>query len=160
MSKTLPPRRLVFDHLPQIRDDVQTLHTRGCTALGAWDLAQTCGHLNDWMRFPMDGFPRASLPMRMMMAGLRVTVGRRLLKKILAERSMRRGAPTLPITVPAAGRDPTTAVETLLATIDRLSSHHGPTHPSPLFGCMDHETLVRLQLVHCAHHLSLLIPRE
>ena len=153
------PRTLSFNDLDEVLTDVRALHAAGYTAVGNWDLAQACGHLNDWMRFPMDGFPRAPLAMRMMLGLLRITMGRRMLRKILADGSMKRGAPTMPETVPEHGGDQDAAVKQLCATIERWQSFDGPYHTSPLFGDMDRETATRLQLIHCAHHLSLLLPK-
>ena len=153
-------RSLSFENLDQVVDDVRALQLHGYTAVGKWDLAQVCKHLVDWMRFPMDGFPEPSLIQRIFYALIRVMIGRSLLKKILAKGEMSEGAPTAPATVYPPGGDPSVAVDQLCDTIDRLQRHRGSFHPSPIFGAMDRDTLIRLQLIHCAHHLSFLLPAE
>ena len=48
----------------QVSEDVRRLAAHGYTAHGNWNLSQVCGHLNDWMRFPMDGYPKAPILIR------------------------------------------------------------------------------------------------
>ena len=43
---------------------------------------------------------------------------------------------------------------------ERFKAHAGPIHPSPLFGAMTKDEALQLQLTHCAHHLSFLIPHS
>ena len=153
-------RTLSFQNLGKVADDVRALHADGYTAVGNWDLSQVCGHLVEWMRFPMDGFPESRFPMNWLFAIMRITMGRRILRKILAGDSMKSGGPTLPATVPETGGDEAGAVRSLCDTIARLQTHDGPLHPSPVFGDIDLQTLTKLQLIHCAHHLSFLLPKQ
>jgi hypothetical protein len=152
-------RRLDFQDFDAVIRDAEALAAGGYDRAGQWDLAQVCGHLAEWLRFPLDGFPSPPLPIRLMLWALRNTVGRRKLRTILESRAMKSGAPTLPGTVPAPGGDEAAAVERLRQAVARFRAHAGPFHPSPLFGDMDRETATQLQLIHCAHHLSVLIPR-
>ena len=150
MSEECKRRVLSFQNLGDVIKDVRALHARGYVAVGVWDLAQACGHMNEWMRFPLDGFPKPPWPMRLALSTMRLTVGRRMLRKILEAGTMGSGNPTIPDTVHPPGGDESVAVDNFCATVDRLESFSGPIHPSPLFGEMDRETLVRLQLIHCA----------
>ena len=53
MQQQSPTRReLAFRNLGDAVDDARTLHRSGYLQAGQWDLAQICGHLADWMRFP------------------------------------------------------------------------------------------------------------
>ena len=63
--------------------DTQSLHAVGYLYAGQWDLGQVCGHLADWMRFPLDGFPMPPPPIGLMLWTMRHTVGRRWLGKTL-----------------------------------------------------------------------------
>jgi hypothetical protein len=72
---------------------------------------------------------------------------------------MSQGTPTMPETVYKAGGNPEKAIERLAKSLERLSGAKSPFHPSPIFGVMTKEQLVRLQLIHCAHHLGFLIPK-
>jgi hypothetical protein len=158
MTEQMQRRAVSFQNLDELIQDVQTLHAAGYTSVGNWDLSQACGHLNEWMRYPMDGFPQAPWPMRLLMATLRNTIAPRMMRKVLAESAMKPGNPTIPSTVPAKGGDEANAVDKLCETARRLADHPGPFHASPMFGDLDRESLVKLQLIHCAHHLSFLVP--
>jgi hypothetical protein len=160
MTATTPARRaLRFSSLDEVVRDAENLQAKGYDRAGNWDLAQVCTHLTEWMRFPMDGFPRPPLPVRMALWMMRVTIGKAALRKTLDSGTMRAGGPTMPVTVSGPGGDATAAVAKLKETAARFQAHTGPIHPSPLFGAMDKDTATRLQLVHCAHHLSFLVPK-
>jgi hypothetical protein len=159
VDERLQRRELAFDDLDAVIRDVEALADTGYQQVGNWDLAQVCGHLADWMQYPMDGYPRVSLPIRAMLWAMRVTIGRRELRKILAAGSMSSGKPTLRSTVPPPGGDQAAAVERLRCLAARFKSHQGDFASSPLFGELDRETMMRLQLIHCAHHLSFLVKK-
>jgi hypothetical protein len=146
--------------LDAVVEEVQSLHVGGYQRAGQWDLAQACGHMGDWMRFPIDGFPSPPLPIGLMLWVMRRTIGRKLLREILQSRSMRPGNKTMPDTIPEPGGDEASAVGRFTELVARFQAHQRPYHPSPLFGHMDRETLFQLQLIHCRHHLSFLLPKE
>jgi hypothetical protein len=150
---------LDFRDFDAVLRDVEALAAGGYDRAGRWDLAQVGGHLADWMQYPLDGYPRSPLPIRLMLRAMRATVGPRELRKILESRSIPGGAPTIPASVPAPGGDEAEALERLRRAITRFRTHPGPLHPSPLFGAMDRVAATQLQLIHCAHHLGVLIPR-
>jgi hypothetical protein len=139
---------------------VESLHIQGYDKVGQWDLAQVCRHLADWLRFPMEGYPVSPAPIRLMLRVVRNTVGPLQLRKLLATRSLPTGGPTLRETVPAPGGDEAAAVERLRQVISRFQKQDGELYPSPLFGELDRETWRQVQLIHCAHHLSFLLPRS
>ena len=139
-------RKLTFATLNDVVRDAEVLLATGYERAGNWDLAQVCGHPADWMTFPVEGFPKPPLPIRMMLGLVRVTLGPGMLRKYLAT-GMPAGKPTMPQSVHPAGGD----------AAARFAAFPGPVHPSPLFGAMDKATATKLQLVHCAHHLSFLV---
>jgi hypothetical protein len=152
-------RNVAFGNLDEVAADVRNLLANGYSMRGDWNLAQVCGHLNDWMRFPMDGYPRAWAPIRAMLWLMKVTVGRKQLKRILAE-GFRAKTPTMPQTVHAADAiTDAAAVEQLLETVNRFKDFEGPLAVSPVFGELSPDEAMRLQLRHCAHHLSFLNPK-
>jgi hypothetical protein len=153
-------RELKFDQLEEIYQDAERLLEGGYASVGDWNLAQVCGHVQQWMSFPMDGFPKPGFPINGMMWVMKILVGRSMLKKVLAEGKMKAKAPTMPSTVPSADGDDAVAVQRLRETVERLIGWKDDYYASPLFGPMDRETVVRLQLIHAAHHLSFLIPNE
>jgi hypothetical protein len=157
------PRRrsLTFASLADAVGEAERLLAGGYDRAGNWDLAQTCGHLAQWARFPVDGFPKAPLPIRGMLWAMRHTVGPRMLWDTLAKGTMPAGGPTLKQTVPPSGAaSDAAAVAAFREAVGRFEGHVGAYHPSPLFGALDRPTATKLQRVHCAHHLGMLVPRS
>ena len=151
-------RSLQFDNLDQVKQEIDRLLADGYTKTGNWNLSQVCGHLHDWMRFSLDGYPKASLPIRAMLWLMKVTVGRRQFESVL-KNGFKDRLPTMPDTVPNADRaSDAEAVKQFTDTINRLKAWSGPIHPSPLYGPLTHEEALKLQLAHCAHHLRFLTP--
>jgi len=151
-------RKLTFASLDEVVVDAENLLAKGYERAGNWDLAQVCSHLADWLRFPIEGFPRPPLPIRMLLWTLRNTVGKAKFRQYLAE-GMPAGKPTMPQTVAQPGGDPTAAVTKLKQAVAKFKAYTGEIHPSPLFGAMNKDEAMRLQLVHCALHLSFLVPK-
>ncbi len=136
------------------------LLARGYTQAGKWDLAQVCDHLRDWLTFPVDGFPRQPLPVRILLWVLKNTVAPGQFRKMLETGRMPPGTPTMPETVSADGGDPQKALDGFLKAMERFETHQGEYHPSPLFGSVDRQAATRLQLIHIGHHLGFLIPMD
>ena len=151
-------RSLRFESLDDAVRDAESLLATGYERAGTWDLAQVCGHLADWLTYPVQGFPTAPLPIRMMLGVVRATLGRRMFEKYLRE-GMPAGKPTMPESVPAAGGDPAAAIERLREAARTFRAHVGDYRPSPLFGRLTRDEALRLQLAHAAHHLSFLVPK-
>jgi Protein of unknown function (DUF1569) len=152
-------RKLKFATLDEAVADAESLLTKDYDRAGNWDLAQVAGHLADWMRFPLDGFPKVPLFIRPILWTVRTISGKQMLKTIL-EHGFTPGTRTVGETVPQPGGDPAAAVAILKETAGRWKTHPGNVHPSPLFGAMTRDTALQLQLVHCSHHLSFLIPKN
>ncbi len=153
------PRTLNFNDWDSIEADLREL-TAGYDQLGKWDLSQAALHLNDWLTYPMDGFPKNPWPIGAMMGMVRATMGKSMLRRSLKE-GFRPGTPTFPGSVHRADEaEDAAAVEQLLGTITRFRNYSEEICPSPLFGKMDYETAERLQFVHFAHHLRLLVPKS
>jgi hypothetical protein len=158
-TETRPGRReLRFESLDDAVRDAETLLARGYDRAGNWDLAQVCDHLADWLTYPVAGFPRAPLPIRMMLGLVRMTLGRGMFEKYLKV-GMPAGKPTMPQSVHAAGEDPAAAIMRLREAARRFTAHAGEYPPSPLFGKLTRDEALKLQLAHTAHHLSFLVPK-
>ncbi|MCY2981482.1 MAG: DUF1569 domain-containing protein [Planctomycetota bacterium] len=151
-------RDLHFASLSEVQEDLKNLASGTYTKTAKWDLSQVAEHLADWMTFPIDGFPKPPWFVGILIGVMRATQGKSLYKKFVRDQRMATGAPTIPTTVYPASDSSAKSVERLLKAIDRLSAHRGPIHPSPLFGQLSYDELVALQLAHCAHHLSFLVP--
>lgn len=151
-------RKLTFASLAEVVVDAENLLAKGYDRTGNWDLAQVCGHLAEWLRFPVEGFPKVPLLLRPLLWMFRVTKGKKILAKIL-EDGFSPNIRTVPETVPPPGGDPAAAVAKLRDSVIRYATFDGDRHPSPLFGHLDKDTATRVQLRHCEHHLSFLVPR-
>lgn len=130
----------------------------GYERTGNWDLAQTCRHLTDWMKAPMDGGPKIPVIMSLVLAVVSRTIAPGLLRKVLAERKMQSGMGTVTATEHPPEADAAAAVEEFISTAARLNAHPGPWQWSPLFRTPDRERSIDLHLVHCMHHLGRLEP--
>lgn len=154
-------RNLKFNTLDEVVEDAQTLLDRGYEKTGNWDLAQVCGHLTNWVRYPMEGFPKMPLLLKPVFWVLKNTMAKKLKRQIFAgDGSMKPGMSTAPASVPPAGSDDATAVANLKAVYHQWQMYHGPLHPSPLFGTLSREELNSGHLNHAALHLSFLLPQS
>ncbi len=159
MTTSSERRKLKFENLDQVKEELNRLLSGGYTQTGNWNLSQICGHLHDWMRYELDGYPKATPPIRLMLWLMKITVGRREFEKVI-KGGFRDRLPTMPETVPDAdAKSDAAGVEQLTKTINRLKDSNGPIIPSPLYGPMTYDEAVQLQLAHCAHHLRFLTPK-
>ncbi len=154
-------RRLEFTTLDDAVRDARALLHSGYEQVGQWDLAQVLGHCQDWLRFPLDGYPRPIFPINLLLWLAKVTVGAGMRKKIIEARAFKARTATMPETVkqPNIVSD-AEAVEQLERTVERFKSHRGALHASPLFGKMSYEEHRELQVIHLQHHLSFLVPKS
>ena len=154
----MQPRDIRFSKLSEVQADLKKLASNNYTKTAEWDLSQVAEHLADWMTFPIDGFPKSPWFINIVIGIMRVTQGKSLYQKFAKTQQMPIGQPTIPSTVYPPNSQSAPSVARLSKAIDRLSAHCGPIHPSPLFGELSYDELVALQLAHCAHHLSFLVP--
>jgi Protein of unknown function (DUF1569) len=155
-----------FEHGLDFRSlDDAVSHARRCLSAGYdrtgnWDLAQTCRHLTDWLRAPLDGLPPMPWLIRPPMAIIRLTVGPRILKQFLGNRRLPVGMGTIAATVHPPESNANAAVAAFAAMVAQFNSHTGPfMRPSPLFNRLEREQTLDLQIVHCMHHFGHLKPR-
>lgn len=160
MAKPEPKKRqLKFNNLDELIADVRLLNENGYISNGNWTLGQCCGHLANWMRYPLDGFPVPPLPMRMMFWVMKKTVVPGMKRKILAE-GFKGGMMTAPESVPK--QDETSdqqGVDQLQEVVDRVIAHDREFHPSPLFGELDKKMHIKVTLLHSELHLGHLEPK-
>ncbi|WP_165246644.1 DUF1569 domain-containing protein [Paludisphaera soli] len=156
---TDPKRRnLKFATLDEAVRDAETLHELGYRKAGEWELSQACGHLAQWIDFPMDGFPSPPTFLKPFLFVARHTIGPIAARRVLAKGEMPAGAPTMKETVPPPGGDEARAIEALRRSVERFEQYVGPFQPSHLFGHLNRDEWMKLQLIHCAHHLGYLVP--
>lgn len=154
-------RQLEFKTLDDAVSEARQLLHSGYEQAGRWNLSQVLGHCDDWLRFPLDGYPRPIFPVNFILWLAKITLGVGMRKKILRERAFRAGSATMPETVKQPNLvDDAAALEQFERTVERFKSHRGSLHPSPLFGKMTYEEHRELQVIHLQHHLGFLVPKS
>ncbi len=144
-------RILRFSSPDDVIDDVKLLRA-GCSKVGRWSLEQTCWHLNTVITNLMRPGPHPANTPQQNAAGARLEI-------ILASESIKAGMPAPEKAVPPGdcGRE---AIDQFIETTQRWKSFGGPYAPHPLFGNLSNDEMRRLHLIHCAHHLSHLVPKD
>jgi hypothetical protein len=147
----MPERRpLKFSAFDEIADDVRRLRSGGCERTGAWTLPQACHHLNESLKWSMRPGPfppntpeqEASTPR---------------FEQILASGRLPDGLPGPEAMMPPPDAGDA-AVDAFLDTLERYDAYDGPLAPHRLFGHRSRDELRQLARIHCAHHLSHLVP--
>lgn len=150
-SSSKPSRRpaLNFANEEAVIADIQLLR-KGYTKAGNWTLAQVCDHLDRGTKARMAPPPHdPTTPDQ---------EGRKsLLEKILASGELPDG-----IEAPQFMQPPTDcgdeAIDRLIARLREFAQFKGPIAPHRLFGHVPDPQIRRLNLIHCARHLSFLTP--
>lgn len=71
---------------------------------------------------------------------------------------MKTGVTTPQNPLPIPEGDEAAAADRLKQLVDRFQSSTGELRPSPFFGALTRQQSNDLHLIHCAHHLSFLLP--
>ena len=146
-----PGRRdLRYGSFDEIMPDVERL-LAGHETVGRWSLAQICRHLATVLRRVVD-LPAATPadPSRW--------VPEEQKRQVLDSGILPEGIAGPPDTMPVEALDERDEVEGLRAALAYYQASPGPAIPHRLFGPLTKAEWDRLQLVHCAHHLSFAVP--
>lgn len=144
-------RRLSFTVLAEVMPEVTRLR-QGHRAVGNWTLAQTCRHLADSFHGSIDGFRTDRHRI------MRTLFGRRALGRVFATHRIDEGFTVTDRLNPPADSDPEESAARLDAALRRFIEHTGPWGIHPFFGRLTGAEWTRLHCIHCAHHLSFVIP--
>jgi hypothetical protein len=157
-GKVTDRRTLKLRSLADLRADIDRIEAAANAGTlrrtGNWTTGQVLGHLAAWMSYPYVGFPMKRAPWF-----VRLIVGRR--KNRYLNEAMPSGVRIPGIEGGTVGLEDLTvqeAVSKLRSSIARLESGAPPVHPSPVFGEMTLDEVVRLNLRHAELHLSFLHP--
>lgn len=140
---------LTFANEDAVIEDVKRLR-KGYEQFGAWSLRQVCCHLDFAVKsrmapppFPLDTDEQAAR--------------RPIAEKILANEQLPDGlvAPD-PMQPPADCGDD--AIDSFIAKMQKFKSFTGPIAPHRIFGTLSDADARKLNLIHCARHLSFLTP--
>ena len=153
------PRKISFASLDAAILEAEQLLGSGYEKAGNWNFGQVCGHLENWLSYPMDGFPKVDSPADSAADPEAAEAGKAMLQDIL-ENGFPLGVPTNPDTIPAEDSvSDQAALSRLREVVQRFSAYEGEIADSPFFGVMDKQAVLSLQLRHFAHHLGFLIPK-
>ena len=148
-----PPRRvgLIFNSADDVIADVKNLRNGWEQTAGQWSLPQICWHLNIAMQSGMTPIEGA------------IETPEQTAMKPRLQALLTAGKITGFIPAPERALPPADAgdadINTFLATLDKFKTYPGPFGLHRLFGKMTDDEARRLQLIHCAHHLSYLAPK-
>ncbi len=146
-----PARRtLRFADLDEVMPDVERL-LQGHTTVGRWSLAQICCHLATVMRRVVD-LP-ASTP-----SDPSQWVPEEQKRQVLESGLLPEGLPGPADLMPPESLDDHAEAEGLRQAIAHYRASAGPAIPHRIFGPLTRAEWDRLQLIHCAHHLSFAVP--
>ena len=153
------PRKITFASLDAAILEAEQLLGSGYEKAGNWNFGQVCGHLENWLSYPMDGFPKVDSPADSAADPEAAEAGKAMLQNIL-DNGFPLGVPTNPDTIPAEDSvSDQAALSRLREVVQRFSAYEGEIADSPFFGVMDKQAVLSLQLRHFAHHLGFLIPK-
>ena len=152
-TDSLERRRLQFHDMDDVAKEAERLLTKGYDKAGSWDLTQACNHLADALASSTTTGVKPMVPLP-----VRWYIKWRYLNKVLASGRLPRGvkAPES-LRSPPSG-DPEAAVQRLRDAIATFKVHQGEFHPHPYFGHLNRAQARQFHLIHCAHHLSFLVP--
>jgi hypothetical protein len=129
--------------------DVNALR-EGYTQSGSWSLERICWHLNQTTRARMRRGPfPPNTPEQDARAGM--------VEEILASGKLPPGIQTPDAFIPPIECDDD-AVDAFVDTLREFQAYRGLIAPHRVFGHLDDASIRRLNLIHCAHHLSYLSP--
>jgi hypothetical protein len=147
-----PARRtLSFAAIDQIMPEVDRL-LEGHATVGNWSLGQIFGHLTHAVTYSVDGFPQRAPWL------IRKTIGPWLLRRILRSGQFPEGVKLPKEAEPRPGLDARAEAEAMRAALRIFATAPGPFAEHPLGPAMDRAGWERMHCIHCAHHLSYVLP--
>jgi hypothetical protein len=144
-------RRLIrFADEDAVIADVTRLR-KGYSQVGSWSLPQMAWHLNQAVQSRMKPGPHA--------ADTPEQVARKpLLQHVLAMNGYLPDGISTPDSMSPPANVPESVIDDLIASLRQLKAYRGEIAPHRLFGQIPDAEARRLNLIHCAHHLSYLVP--
>lgn len=145
-------RKLRFEGLDEVANDLEGLVASHRT-LGRWSLGQICHHVGMSIQWSMEGFPARGLPLI-----AQSTVGAVMRRAMLTLQFIPRGMPAPKPFQPPVETETAAEVERLRRAIEAFKVYEGPFVRHPLLGQMTRAQWERFHCIHCAHHLSFVVP--
>ncbi|HYE20218.1 MAG TPA: DUF1569 domain-containing protein [Tepidisphaeraceae bacterium] len=148
----MPSRRhLRYANLDELNADVRRLREHGYERCGTWSLEQACWHLNRIMRSMMrPGHRSPNTPQH--------DAARPMLLQVMESEMVPSGIEAPEMVRPPA-EVPASAVDEFLETNEALKAFAGEFATHRLFGNLSNDEILKLHLIHSAHHFSHLVPK-
>ncbi len=153
-DSTLHRRKLDFKNWPEVLADIDHLRRAGYDRAGNWDLSQIVEHIGEG--------PRTALRGKNHRAGwmIRKLLGPIVLRQILRQRRMKAGIKVPEWWLPGPTHDESAAINAFRADLSAFQQMTTDPFPHPFFGTLTKQQWNDLALIHAAHHLSFLVPRD
>jgi hypothetical protein len=145
-------RNLTIDSLDQVMPEVDRL-LEGHETVGNWTLGQICNHLTASLVGSIEGDPHPAPWL------VRATLGRVIFRKIRRSRRIKAGFKTPERYEPKPGLDARAEAEALRAALQLFAGHADALATHPFFGAIGRDGWTELHCIHCAHHLSFVLPK-
>jgi hypothetical protein len=147
-------RKLDFQSWPEVLADIDHLRQTGYRRAGQWDLSQIVDHVGEGLRTAVHGTEHRAAWL------IRKLAGPIVLKRILNQRRMKAGIKVPDWWLPGPGHDESDAIDRFRADLAAFQALSTTPCPHPFFGQLSKSQWNDLVLIHAAHHLSFLVPRE
>jgi hypothetical protein len=147
-------RQLDFKTWPDVLADIDHLRQAHYDRLGNWDLSQTLQHVGEGLRAALHGIEHQGPWI------VRKLIGPMIFKRIVRDRRMKTGIKVPQWWLPGPSHDESAAVDQFRSQVTAFEQTSTPLHPHPFFGPLTKKQWEDLVLIHAAHHLSFLIPRD
>jgi hypothetical protein len=144
-------RSLSYGSFDEIMPDLERL-LLGNTTVGNWSLAQICRHVATVMRRVVD-LP-ASTP-----HDPSLWVGEEQKRQVFESGTLPEGIQGPAVVMPTEAFGEREEAEGVRQAIEHYKASAGPVIPHRFFGPLTRAEWDRLQLIHCAHHLSFAVPK-
>ena len=151
---TLHRRRLDFQNWPEVLEDIDHLRLSGYARAGNWDLSQITEHVGEGLRTALRGTNHRAAWI------IRKVFGPIILKRILRDRRMKAGIKVPQWWLPGPTHDESAAIDQFRADVSAFQAMTSEPFSHPFFGPLTKQQWQDLVLIHAAHHLSFLVPRD
>ena len=151
---TLHRRQLDFKSWPEALADIDHLHRAGYDRAGNWDLSQIVDHVGEGLRTALRGNDHRAAWI------IRKFFGPMILQRILRQRRMKAGIKVPQWWLPGPTHDESAAIDQFRSEISAFQAMTTTPFPHPFFGALTKQQWNDLALIHAAHHLSFLIPKD
>jgi hypothetical protein len=134
--------------------DIDHLQRSGYDRAGNWDLSQVVDHVGEGLRTAQRGNDHRAAWI------IRKFLGPIILHRILRQRRMKPGIKVPQWWLPGPTHEESVAIDQFRCEIAAFQAMTTRPFPHPFFGALNKQQWNELVLIHAAHHLSFLVPKD